>query len=79
MVIYTKHCLMFFPWILNVNAAGETQLMFCKTQLLQSLLGRNQPEALQRKSTNPLSDTSLCMLWFYSPSVVHVTYVILHN
>lgn len=46
MVIYTKHCLMFFPWILNVNAAGETQLMFCKTQLLQSLLGRNQPEAI---------------------------------
>lgn len=54
MVIYTKHCLVFFPRILNVNTAGETQLMFCKAQLLQSLLRRNQTEALQRKSTDPL-------------------------
>lgn len=52
-VVYTKHGLMLLPRILDVNAAGETQLMFCKAQLLQSLLRRHQTEALQRRSTNP--------------------------
>lgn len=79
MVIYTKHCLVFLPRILNVNTAGETQLMLCKAQLLQSLLGRNQTEALQRKGTNPLQAISLCFLKLYSSSVVSCRKVCVHH
>jgi len=75
MVVHTEHGLVFFPWVLNVNAAGEAQLMFCKAQLLQGLLGRNQAEALQRKSANPLQTISLCTPRFYSHSVAPQHYL----
>jgi len=74
-VVDTKHCLVFLPRILDVNAAGETQLMFRKAQLLQRLLRGNQAEALQRKSTNPAGAVSLRFLKFRPCSALSCTQV----
>lgn len=78
-VVHTEHGLVFFPRVLNVNAAGEAQLVLCKAQLLQGLLRRNQAEALQRKSANSFQTISLCTLLFPPLQPPSVTYVILHN
>lgn len=55
---------MLFAGVLEVDAAGEPQLVLCQAQLFECLFGRDQAEALPREGGRETCNTGVLLLGF---------------